>query len=288
MSAASKTIQTSRSMRFLFFFAAALVAFAAIPLFLFSERTEEFFAWTIQPPLTAAFLGAGYWAVTLAAVLAIRQPEWTKVRIVLPVVVSGLVLILVATLLHLDRFHLDSPIFTAKLEAWAWLVLYVVLLPLTVWGYGQQRRMSGVELPRQMRLPGWLRVLMGITGTVMLLVGVGLFLLPTEVASAVWSWTLTPLTGRMTGAWFVAIGISLVIGVRENDYHRLYIAAAAYITYPVLQAFNLLRYSDTVGWTSPTIWLLILILIGLLISGVTIMRGYLMSRAQQADTAISA
>jgi hypothetical protein len=280
MAATSNTIQTSRPMRFLFFFAAALVAFAAIPLYLFSERTEEFFAWTIQPPLTAAFLGAGYWAVTLAALLAIRQPEWTKVRIVLPVVVSGVGLILLATMLHLDRFHLNSPIFTAKLEAWAWLVLYVVLVPLIIWGYWQQRRASGVELARQVLLPGWLRILLGLTGTVMVLVGIGLFLLPVEVASAVWSWTLTPLTGRMTGAWFVAIGISQVIGVRENDYHRLYIASAAYIAYALLQAVNLLRYPETVQWTSPSIWLLIAILVSLFISGVTIMRGYLMSNAR--------
>jgi hypothetical protein len=280
MSTTSKTVQTSRPMRFLFFFAAVLVAFAAIPLFLFSERTNEFFAWTIQPPLTAAFLGAGYWAVTLAAVLAIRQSEWTKVRIVLPVVVSGVGLILLATLLHLDRFHLNSPIFTAQLEAWAWLFLYIALVPLIVWGYWQQRHTPGDELPRQAPLPNWLRVLMGVTGTVMVLIGIGLFVLPGEVASVVWAWSLTPLTGRMTGAWFIAIGISLVIGAGENDYHRVYIAAAAYITYSVLQTINLLRYPDTVQWSSLGSGLLIVILIGVLISGMAIMRGYLASRAR--------
>lgn len=265
-------------MRFSFFFAAALVALAAVPLFLFSERTDEFFAWTIQPPLTAAFLGAGYWAVTIAAVLAIRQPEWTKVRIVLPVVISGATLILLATLLHLDRFHLDSPILTAKLEAWAWLVLYIALIPLIIWGVWQQRREAGITLPRQTSLTAWLRLLMGITGPVMVLLGIGLFVFPLEVSSALWSWTLTPLTGRMTGAWLVAIGISLLIGVWENDYHRLYIAAAAYITYPLLQAFNLLRYSATPQWSSPQLWLLILILASLLVSGITILRGYRRSR----------
>lgn len=281
MTMPSKTIQVSRAMRFAFLFAVLLVALAAIPLFFLSERTDEFFAWTIQPPLTAAFLGAGYWAVTLAAILAIRQPEWTKVRIVLPVVVSGVVLILLATLLHLDRFHLDSPIITAKLEAWGWLILYVALIPIIIWSYWQQRRESGIELAREVLLPMWLRILMGITGSVMVLVGIGLFLLPVEVASAVWSWTLTPLTGRMTGAWLAAIGVSLVIGVRENDYHRLYIASAAYISYAVLQAVNLLRYADTVQWTSPNIWLLVAVLIGLLISGVAIMRGYLLSNAHE-------
>lgn len=278
MSATSNTVQTSRAMRFTFFFAAALVALAALPLFFFSERTDEVFAWTIQPPLTAAFLGAGYWAVTLAAILAIRQPEWTKVRIALPIVVSGVGLILLATLLHLDRFHLNSSIFTAQLQAWAWLVLYVALIPLIIWSMWHQRREPGIETPRQAPLPGWLRGLMGITGAVMVLIGIGLFIFPAEVASAVWNWTLTPLTGRMTGAWLIAIGVSLVIGVGENDYYRLYIAAAAYITYPILQAVNLLRYSDTVQWSSPSIYLLIAILISIFICGVTIMRGYLMSR----------
>jgi hypothetical protein len=230
--------------------------------------------------LSAAFLGAGYWAVTIASLLAIRQPEWTKVRIVLPVVVSGVGLILLATLLHIDRFHLNSPILTAQMEAWAWLILYVLLVPLIIWGYWQQRRAPGAELPRQTHLPNWLRIVMGITGTAMVLIGVGLFLMPVEVASAVWSWTLTPLTGRMIGAWLAAIGVSLVIGVRENDYHRVYIAAGAYITYAILQAINLLRYPETVQWNSPSIWLLIIILIGLFISGVTIMRGYRLSRAQ--------
>lgn len=267
-------------MRFLFFFAAALVAFAALPLYFFSERTEEFFAWTIQPPLTAAFLGAGYWAVTVAALLAIRQPEWTKVRIVLPVVVTGVAFILLATLLHLDRFHLDSPIFTAKLEAWAWLVLYVVLVPLIIWGYWKQRRQTGYELDRQELLPGWLRALMGITGAVMVLVGIGLFLLPVEVASAVWGWTLPPLSARMAGSWFAAIGVSMVIGVRENDYHRLYIAASAYISYAILQAINLLRFPDTPQWSSPGIWLLIAVLVSVFICGVKIALGYRKSNAR--------
>lgn len=265
-------------MRFTFYFAAALVALAAFPLFFFSERTDEFFSWTIQPPLTAAFLGAGYLTVTITAILATRQPEWTRVRIALPVVVSGVGLILLATLLHLDRFHLNSPVIIAQLQAWAWLALYVALVPLIIWSMWQQRREPGVEIPRQAPLPGWLRGLMGITGAVMVLIGIGLFIVPTEVAAAVWNWPLSPLTGRMTGAWLIAIGISLVIGGGENDYQRLYIAAAAYIVYPILQAINLLRYSDTVQWSSATIWLLIAILISIFICGVTIMRGYLTSR----------
>lgn len=37
-----------------------LVFLAGVQLFVFSERTDEYFAWTIQPPVGAALLGAGY------------------------------------------------------------------------------------------------------------------------------------------------------------------------------------------------------------------------------------
>ena len=49
-------------MRSLLIVAGVLVALAGIQLFVFSDRTDRFFAWTIEPPLTAAFLGASYWA----------------------------------------------------------------------------------------------------------------------------------------------------------------------------------------------------------------------------------
>jgi uncharacterized integral membrane protein len=39
-----------------------LLFIAGVQLFILSEQTEFYFAWTISLPLTAAFLGAGYWA----------------------------------------------------------------------------------------------------------------------------------------------------------------------------------------------------------------------------------
>ena len=37
-----------------------LTALASVVLFVLSASTEKYFAWTIQPPVTAAFLGAAY------------------------------------------------------------------------------------------------------------------------------------------------------------------------------------------------------------------------------------
>jgi hypothetical protein len=49
-------------MRWLLLTAAALVLLAGLQLFVFTERTDTYFAWTIINPLAAAFLGAAYWA----------------------------------------------------------------------------------------------------------------------------------------------------------------------------------------------------------------------------------
>ena len=51
-----------------------LTALAVVALFLFPSRTAELFAWTIQPPLTAAFLGAGYAAGCTLVLLSLRDP----------------------------------------------------------------------------------------------------------------------------------------------------------------------------------------------------------------------
>jgi hypothetical protein len=267
------TVRTSKTMRWFFVGATMLVAFAAIPLFFFSEKTNEYFAWTIQPPLSAAFLGAGYWAVTLAVILALRDSEWTRVRIVLPVLATGVTAILLATLLHLDRFHLNSPIFTAQMEAWAWLILYVGLIPALGLAVFKQRQEQGSELPRQAPFPTWLRGLMGLLGGLMLLIGVAMFIAPLQVAP-IWGWTLTPLTGRMAASWFTAIGVSLLVGVRENEYSRVYVAASALVAYAVLQALNLVRYSATIQWGQPNIWLFVAILLALFVIGVTVLRGH--------------
>lgn len=45
---------------FIRFGALPLLFIAGVQLFVFSEQTDYYFAWTIGLPLTAAFLSAGY------------------------------------------------------------------------------------------------------------------------------------------------------------------------------------------------------------------------------------
>ena len=52
--------KTTPGIRAILYMASFLVLTVGIALYLLSEKTDVFFSWTINPPLTAAFLGAGY------------------------------------------------------------------------------------------------------------------------------------------------------------------------------------------------------------------------------------
>jgi hypothetical protein len=93
---------------------AVLTLVATNQLFVLAAATSRWFAWTIQPPLTAAFLGAGYASGFLLVVLVLRTRLWVEARLTLVSVLVFASLSLVATLLHTDRFH-----FTAPGERWA-------------------------------------------------------------------------------------------------------------------------------------------------------------------------
>ena len=62
----------SVGMRWMLLLASGLVFVVGIQLFLLSEQTERYFAWTINPPMTAAFLGGAYWSSFLLELMAAR------------------------------------------------------------------------------------------------------------------------------------------------------------------------------------------------------------------------
>src|SRR5207247_8609065 len=68
-------------MRWLLYAASTLVFLAGLQLTVFPEQTDTYFAWTITPPVTAAFLGAAYWAAVPVALIAARQKFWARARV---------------------------------------------------------------------------------------------------------------------------------------------------------------------------------------------------------------
>jgi hypothetical protein len=243
--------QLQPGMRTLLLVAAVLVFLAGVQLFVFTERTDRYFAWTIQPPLTAAFLGAAYWSSVAFELLASRAKAWADARIAVPAVFVFTTLTLIATLVHRDKFH-----FVASFEAstravtWAWLAVYTVVPILMVVLWVRQARAPGGDPPRDHPLPVWLTALVCTQAVVLLALGAWMFVAPTSAAE-VWAWPLTELTGRAIAAWLLGLGVAAAHAVWERDAVRLRPAAVAYLGFGILETWALARYRDTVDWSSP-------------------------------------
>jgi hypothetical protein len=242
----------SPATRVLLLIFSGLTFLAFVVLFGFAGSTERYFAWTIKPAATAAFLGAAYAAGCALELLAFRRATWTELRVSFLTILVFTVATLVATLRHLDRFHFGSDQAMARNAAYLWLAVYVVVpLAMVVVLVIQERRPAGAV--ERLALPSGLRAVLLIQGGLMFLVGVALFLVP-GTAGALWPWPLTPLTAGTVGAWLLAFGVGVVLAALEGDLARLDIAAWAYGLLAVLELVVILRFPGTVRWSAPAIW----------------------------------
>ena len=234
-------------MQWLLYAASFLVFLAGLQLTVFSEQTATYFAWPINPPITAAFLGAAYWAAVPVEVIAARQRSWAEARLAVPAIWLFTTLTLFVTLAHVDKFHFSSPVQSAQGAAWFWLAIYAgvpVAMLLVGW---HQIRVPGGDPPRGAAPPVWMRIIVLGQGVGMLVVGVGLLALP-DVVKSVWPWMLTPLTARAVGAWLVGVGFAAVHATRENDVTRIRPLEGGYVAFAALQLVALARYSGSVTW----------------------------------------
>jgi hypothetical protein len=228
--------------------ASLLVLSVSISLFLLSEQTDVYFAWTIYPPLSAAFLGAGYLSSFLLEFLSAREAVWVRARPAVPGIWVFTFVTMIITLLHLDRFHFDSPSFITQAGTWVWLGVYVSV-PIAmgvIWIL--QVRQPGGDPPLRAPVPISIRALLVVQGVVMLLAGVAMLLLP-EIIVPLWPWRLYTLSCQAIGAWGVGIGVLAIQASWENDWWRLGPFAMSYTLYGTLQLINLLRYPESVDWS---------------------------------------
>jgi hypothetical protein len=253
--------------RLTFALSAALAIIAGIQLYVLTDHTRTFFAWTIAAPLSAAFVGASYWAGALLLLLAMREPAWANIRIAMAAVVAFVPLMVLTTVLHLDRFHLSRAEFEPRLAAWAWMTVYVTVPFILAAMLYFQVRAPGGDPPRMAAVSPAMRALIGVNAVIALVVGTALFLFPQSMAS-VWPWPLTPLTSRTIGSGFVAVAAGSLQFLREKDWQRTRIGTIPYILIGALHLLALLRYPATVDWSRAGSWAYLLFMIAVMAGGV--------------------
>lgn len=244
-----------------------LCFFAGLSLFVGTEQTDQFSAWTIASPITAAFIGAAYWgAGVFLTLLSARERAWARARIGIPAPFVFGLMGLAATLLHLDRFHTNSDNVLTQILTWVWLLPYGIGWLLAIGATIHQLRVPGGDPPRERPLPSWLRVVLIFQAIVLIAAGSVLFIAP-QMGSTIWPWALTPLTARVIAAWLIGLGVGAVQTVWENDFGRVYAAAVSYTMFSVLELIVLVRYPNSIEWGTSQAWVYVGFLLSLLVVG---------------------
>jgi hypothetical protein len=249
---------------------AVLTALATGALFVLAESTEETFAWTIEPPLTAAFIGAGYAAGFVLVVLCLRDPLWAHSRVPVLTIFVFVVLTTAATLLHINRMHFDDDFggldFLAKAAAWFWLAVYIVVPVAMLVLIVVQERAHGDDPPPRHPVPVVLRVALAVESAALLVVGALIYVRPTT-AESVWPWPLSPFTGRVVAAWLLAFGLATALAAVAGDLRRLRTAAIAYTVFGVLVLVAVARFTGTLDWGSPGSWIFVALAVAVVLTG---------------------
>jgi hypothetical protein len=262
---------------------------AGLSLFVGTEQTDRFSAWTINSAITAAFIGAAYWGPgVFLTLLSALQRDWARARIAVPATFVFGILGLVSTIIHLDRFHLNSDDPWTRALTYLWLVPYGVGWLISLVVLVHQLRVPGGDPPPEGAFPSWLRVVLGIQAGVLLLVGVMLFAAP-QLSTSIWPWELTPLTARVVGAWLIGIGVGAAHVAWENDWGRVFAAAVCYTLFGALELVVLARYPGAVDWGSPQVWVYLLFMLSVMAVGLYVWlrarRGYSLRPQTQTPVA---
>ena len=223
-------------------FLLAFVVLTGVLLFVFSTDKDDRFAWTIKVPITAAFIGACFLATIpgLAGVFLVRT--WSQARLMIVLCFVLITLIAIATLRHLDEFHLRSGPTFARVVAWIWVVAYLQAPFTLLTAIFIEERARGPE-PSGRPLMRWFRGLLAVYALGLSTLGFGLFF-ATGTFDVAWPWRLTSLAGGVVGTWLAGIGVGCGWMVLENSWERARLATFSLAVFPVLLLVGAGRFWD--------------------------------------------
>jgi hypothetical protein len=212
-----------------------VVFFAFIVLYFFPTRTKQLFAWPIAPPMTAMFMGASYanGVVFFSAVLLGKK--WHRVWAPHVGVFMFATLLLIATILHWDRFNHAHPVF------YIWVFIYAVAPILTPWALIRNLKEDpNVPDERDAIVPLGLRIAWLIPGILFLGAALYAFVNPAWLIPH-WPWKATPLTMRVIVSFYSMLGVAVFAVVREPRWSAWRVGAIGVIVWHALILVAALR-----------------------------------------------
>lgn len=217
-------------------------------LFLSPENSAENFAWPIKPAVVAAVFGGIYFSALITMAWCLATRTWEHVRaVVLPAAVFTAVM-LIPTILHLEKF------LTQSVPFWIWLASYVLPPPIFVACYvWQQRRSAPPGSAVTAPLPDWARTALLVNGSALVVFAAVVMVAP-QLLIAIAPFTMTPLTARAFAGYLSLASLMQISIARENDWPRVRIATSLLLALPVAVGFQLARYASEVAWDNLALW----------------------------------
>lgn len=213
-----------------------IVAF--VMLYFFPNDTATLFSWTITPTMTPLMMGGGYIAGSYFFVRLIMGGRWHWYTHGFPAIATFTWFMLIATLLHLDKFH------QGHISFYAWLALYIVTPFLVPYLWLRNRRTDpGTPNPNDVVVPDYVRMIAGITGAGLLLIALFMLVLP-DTAISIWPWKLTQLTAQVIGGWFALPAVVGIMLSRDSRWSAWPILLESQMIALVLMLISIVR-----AWT---------------------------------------
>jgi len=238
-----------------------VLVLAFIILYFFPGLSGRYFAWEIQPNLTAMFMGAGYLGGAWLFTNAIFGRRWHRVAAGYWPVTTFTAAMLLTTILHWSRFDLRH--FPFQL----WLGLYIVTPFLVPWLWLRNRVTDPITAEADdVEVPSLARWSLGTLGVFLLGFALVGFVSPAWMVS-IWTWKLTPLTARVLGGWFALLGVGGLVISRDRRWSAWRVGLQSIGLWHLLVVIAaLLNPADfTAGLVNWYLISVILVLVGMLV-----------------------
>lgn len=265
----------SRMVKGVYWFVVANSIVGALALIFFPTETEALFFWKITPPINAALVGTSYLVAGLAVAQAALKGRWESARYITTIEVGLSILLLLTTLIHIDRFF-------PGVKLYYWIIVYLIV-PISAIVFYVQYERTGANWQVVHRAVAPATRALAITLGTMLAIFVAITFLRPDLLIGVWPWTISPLMARVFVAWFSALAVSLLWFAREREWTRVQNVADLLIATPIAILLMMLIHREDILGVSVQLWMLVSGLVAMALVGILMRRWQSRPIAQPAS-----
>jgi hypothetical protein len=263
----------SSLLRFLTFVEVVVLFLAGCGMFFLPKVVTPFWPWTVAP-FNASFLGAVYTAAMIAAVMQTAYARWSPTRIVTPMIFIFTLIILLLSLVHLNRFDFHRP------EVWIWFLLYIII-PIN----------AGVHIILYRQLPpadatspyGFGKNLLRVQGMVLGVYGSVLLAIP-SIAGSIWPWKIDIFHAQLYSVTFLtpALGaLVLMKAASKLEWFSMGLTQSALGLFPLIGLLVVDASEKRVSWDSAGVWIWIILFLAIFVIGL-----WMLGQAQKSKNNI--